>query len=92
MSKLSIDDVLELKPKEFMEFLDPMTYQDLRNIRVLLEIEFERSMILYGKYKGEGNTEKMVKMNINSTIINERIGVCNYMCSKRGVDLSIFKS
>lgn len=91
MSRICIDDILDLNMKEFMVFMEDMNFQETKNMKVLLEIEYERTQLLYSKYKESNNPEKMTKMNINAVIISERIGICEYYLTKRGVDLSIFK-
>lgn len=90
--KVSIDDVLALDPKEFMIFIEPFNFQETKNLKVLLEIELERAKMLYEKYKASDNLTQALGVRTNAVIISERLGVCNFYLSRRGVDLSIFKS
>lgn len=87
---ISIDDILALSSKEFLEYIEPLKYQGLKNLKVLLEIEEERSKLLYEKYKAEENLVRMRDIQVNATIIKERIGTCSYFLLKKGIDLSIF--
>lgn len=89
--RISIDDVLALDAKDFMEFVEPMNFQETKNLKVLLDIELERAKILYEQFKEAGNQAKVTAMRVNVVLIRERIGICNYYLSKRGIDLSIFK-
>lgn len=89
--RISIDDILALDAKDFMEFVEPMNFQETKNLKVLLDIELERAKILYEQFKEAGNQTKATAMRVNVVLIRERIGICNYYLSKRGIDLSIFK-
>lgn len=89
---MSIDNVLALESKEFMVFMEDLDYQATKHMKVMLEIELERTRMLYDTYVNATMLDFVDKMHTNAVVIAERIGICDYFLSKRGVDLSIFSS
>lgn len=88
---MSIDDILKLKVMKFIEYVEPMDYQETRHMKILLEIERERSKMLHRKYIMELDYDSANSVLVNMVIIKDRLEIIDHFLARKGIDLSIFK-